>query len=197
MDERWIVGLGNPGHTYHATRHNVGFQVIDALARRHGVRVDQRLVNPADGRPAAVYGDAAKGKQRLRLIMPLAMMNESGDVFRALPASRPPFLIVCDDVNLPLGKLRMRSQGGAGGHHGLQSCLDVLGTEQVARLRVGVGTPTMPRELHEFVISNFTPEERPVIKDAIGQAAEACQAWAREGLEAVMSRYNATTIGPE
>ena len=193
MDQRWIVGLGNPGHTYHATRHNVGFQVIEALVRRYGTRIDQRLVNPADGRPAAVYGEAAEGALRLRLVMPLAMMNESGDVFRALPASRPPLLIVCDDVNLPLGRLRLRANGGAGGHHGLASCLEVLGTEQVARLRIGVGSPAMPRELHQYVISNFEAGERPVIKDAIEQAAEACRAWAQEGLEAVMNRYNATT----
>ncbi len=193
MEQRWIVGLGNPGHTYHATRHNVGFQTIEALARRAGVRIDQRLVNPVDGRPAAVYGVAAEGDLQVWLIMPLTMMNESGDVFRALPATRPPLLIVCDDVHLPLGRLRLRAHGGAGGHHGLASCLDVLGTEQVARLRIGVGTPTMPRKLHEFVISNFEAGERPVIKEGIEQAAEACRAWAREGLEAVMNRYNTAT----
>lgn len=193
MDERWIVGLGNPGHTYHATRHNVGFQVIEALARRYGVRIDQRLVNPADGRPAAVCGEARDRKLRLRLIMPLTMMNESGDVFRALPAARPPLLVVCDDVNLPLGRLRLRGQGGAGGHHGLVSCLEVLGTEQVIRLRVGVGAASMPNDLHQFVVSRFDAAERPVITEAIEQAAEACQAWAHEGLEAVMNQYNATT----
>lgn len=186
------MGLGNPGHTYHATRHNAGFMVVEALARRYGVRVDQRLVNPSDGRPAAVYGDAADGDVRLKLLMPLAMMNESGDVFRALPAARPPLLIVCDDVNLPLGRLRLRGQGGPGGHHGLASCLEVLGSDAVPRLRVGVGVAALPRDLRSFVLSNFEATERPVIREAIEQAAEACRTWAREGLEPAMTRYNAT-----
>lgn len=185
-----LVGLGNPGQTYHETRHNVGFRVIQLLAQRRGVALDQRLVSPRDGRPACVSGDYAHDGQGIRLVMLLTMMNESGEALRALPSAPEELLLICDDVNLPLGTLRLRPQGGAGGHHGLESCLSVMGTEQVARLRIGVGVTSLPRDLHEFVLSPFGPTERPLIRQAIDQAAQACEAWASGGIEAAMNRYN-------
>ena len=187
-----IIGLGNPGHTYHQTRHNVGFLVIDWLANRHGVSVTQRVTHPTDQRPAAVYGEYQEGERTVQLLMPLTMMNESGDALTAI--GRPPheLLVVCDDVNLPLGTIRLRPQGGAGGHHGLASCLTVLGTEDVARLRVGVGVAEMPRDLEAFVLSRFRNTELPLIKQAVVQAAEACETWVNEGIEAAMNRYNAS-----
>ena len=122
--------------------------------------------------------------------MPLVMMNESGDALRALNVAPPELLIVCDDVNLPLGSIRLRAQGGAGGHHGLQSCLEALGTEQVARLRIGVGVEPLPNDLTEFVLEQFHSTERPRVREAVAQAAEACEAWARDGIEAAMNHYN-------
>ena len=185
-----IVGLGNPGQTYHGTRHNAGFAVIQCLADRHGVRIDQRIVDPVDERPAYVYGDYTDDAEAVRLLMPLTMMNASGDALKALDADRRDLLIVCDDVNLPVGTIRLRQQGGAGGHHGLESCLQVLGSEEVARLRIGVGTIPLPKELTEFVLSRFEREERPIIQQATGQAAEACEAWIKDGIEVAMNRYN-------
>ena len=185
-----IAGLGNPGHTYHHTRHNVGFRVIQTLAQRHDVRIDQRTLNPIDQRPAGVHGDYHEGSDTVRLLMPLTMMNESGDAFTAEAVSSRELLIVCDDVNLPLGTLRLRPDGSAGGHHGLHSCLRALGTEQVARLRIGVGVKELPRDLERFVLSPFQPAERPLIERTIVQAAEACEVWVREGLEVTMNRYN-------
>jgi PTH1 family peptidyl-tRNA hydrolase len=164
--------------------------VLQALAERHGVELRDRLVNPGDGRPAGVSGEYREGEQTVKLLMPLTMMNESGDVFRAAAAAPEELLIVCDDVNLPLGALRLRPQGGAGGHQGLQSCLEALGTEQVARLRVGIGTAELPSDLESFVLSPFRREERPKVKRMIEQAAEACEAWVREGIETAMNRYN-------
>jgi PTH1 family peptidyl-tRNA hydrolase len=190
-----IVGLGNPGHTYHGTRHNVGFAVIQALAERRRVPLAHRLVNPADERPAAVYGEYELGGRAVRLVMPLTMMNESGDALRALTVPPTQLLIVCDDVNLPLGALRLRPQGSAGGHNGLQSCLDVLGTEDVPRLRVGVGIEPLPRELQDFVLSAFTSGERPAITQALAQAVDACEAWVTDGLDAAMNRFNRTSQG--
>ena len=187
-----IVGLGNPGHTFHDTRHNLGFAVIDSLVQRHRVNVDQRLVSTDGGRPAAVYGDFELDGQVVRLLMPLTMMNESGDAMRVLDLpSRQDLLIVCDDVNLPLGRLRLRPEGSGGGHHGLTSCLEALGAETVPRLRIGVGTTPLPRDLEEFVLSRFTPQERPVIRDAVARAMAACEQWVRDGLEKAMSEYNA------
>ena len=185
-----IVGLGNPGQTYRDTRHNAGVMVIRVLADRHGSRLLQRLVSPADGRPAAVYGDYEEGSETVRLVMPLVMMNESGEALRAVDAAPADLLVVCDDVNLPLGALRLRPDGSDGGHHGLASCLEVLGTEQLPRLRVGVGAPDMPREVRDFVLSPFRSAERPVMKRMIAQAADACEAWVTEGVDVAMNRYN-------
>ena len=185
-----IVGLGNPGHTYHDTRHNVGFRTIQVLADRHGVQIVQRTVNPRDERPACVYGDYREGDEIVRLVMPLTMMNESGEALDVLDAQLQHLLLVCDDVNLPLGTMRLRAQGSAGGHHGLESCLNTLGTEEVARLRIGVGIDPLPRDLHDFVLSPFHSTERPIITQAIEQAADACETWVKEGIEAAMNRYN-------
>ena len=187
-----IIGLGNPGHTYHQTRHNVGFMVIEWLANRHGVSVTRRVTPPTDQRPAAVYGQYQEGDRTVQLLMPLTMMNESGDALTAIGRTPNELLVVCDDVNLPLGTIRLRPHGGAGGHHGLASCLAALGTENVARLRIGVGVTDMPSDLEAFVLSRFRNTELPLIKQAVAQAAEACETWINEGIEAAMNRYNTT-----
>ena len=139
-----IVGLGNPGRNYHETRHNVGFAVIQHLAQRRGVDLRQSYTG-SDGRAAGVFGDYRHGGAAVRLLMPLTMMNESGDALHGVQVPRQDLLIVCDDVNLPLGRLRLRPGGGAGGHHGLESCLSVMGTEDIPRLRIGVGADPLPR----------------------------------------------------
>ena len=168
----------------------MGFTVIQVLGERHHVRIEHRTLSAGDDRPAGVYGDYQDTDQVVRLLMPLTMMNESGEALRSVEVSLQDLLIVCDDVNLPLGTLRLRPQGSAGGHHGLESCLDVLGTEEVARLRLGVGTAELPRDLHEFVLSPFSAAERPVMQRAVEQAADACEAWVREGVEVAMNRFN-------
>ena len=187
-----IAGLGNPGHTFHHTRHNVGFMAIELLASRHAVSVTERVIHPADRRPAAVCGQYQDGGRTVQLLMPLTMMNESGDALKATGVSPKDLLLVCDDVNLPLGTIRLRPQGSAGGHHGLESCLAALGTEEVARLRIGVGTADMPRDLEAFVLSRFRNTELPLIRQAVAQAAEACETWVSEGIEVAMNRYNAS-----
>jgi PTH1 family peptidyl-tRNA hydrolase len=186
-----IVGLGNPGHTYHQTRHNVGFMVIEWLATRHGVSVTRRLTHPANQRPAAVYGEYQQDHRSVRLLMPLTMMNESGEALTAIGRPASELLVVCDDVNLPLGTIRLRPQGSAGGHHGLASCLQALGTEDVARLRIGVGVADLPNDLEAFVLSRFHTTELPTIKEAVARAGEACEVWVTEGIETAMNRYNA------
>ena len=185
-----IVGLGNPGQTYRDTRHSVGFMVVQALADRHQVQLLHRLVSPRDGRPAGVCGEYREGQETVRLLMPLTMMNESGEALRAVDVDLPSLVVVCDDVNLPLGTIRLRPDGSAGGHHGLQSCLEVLGTEQVARLRLGVGTAEMPRDVRDFVLSPFRNAERPHMQRMVAQAADACETWVKGGIEAAMNRYN-------
>jgi PTH1 family peptidyl-tRNA hydrolase len=190
-----IVGLGNPGMTYRDTRHNLGFAVIMTLSARHGVQLAHRLVHPADGRPAAVYGEWASPRGPVRLLMPLTMMNESGQALAAAGSQAGELLVVCDDVNLPLGLLRLRPRGSAGGHHGLQSCLQVLGTDRVARLRLGVGVEPLPSDLTGFVLARFASSERPLAARTVERAADACEAWVGEGIDAAMARYNGETAG--
>ncbi len=187
-----IIGLGNPGQTYHGTRHNIGFAVVQQLAQRHQVSMQQRVINPIDGRPAAVVGEYLEGTQTVRLVMPLTMMNQSGEALRVLEVSMQDVLVVCDDVNLPLGTVRVRPTGGAGGHHGLASCLEVVGTEELPRLSIGIGVSELPRDLTEFVLSPFLPSERARVMQAIEEAADACELWSREGVEVAMNRYNRT-----
>ena len=169
--------------------------VIQRLADRHDVPMRDRLLSPTDGRPAAVSGDYRNGSETVRLVMPLTMMNESGEALRAIQADPTELLVVCDDVNLPLGTLRLRPSGGDGGHHGLRHCLEALHTEAIQRLRVGVGVAPLPIDLTEFVLTSFRAAERPVMKHAIEQAADACELWMREGIEAVMNRYNKAQVG--
>ena len=187
-----IVGLGNPGQTYRDTRHNAGFMVIQLLGARHHVDPRTRLLG-RDGRPAAVSGDYEAGGEMVRLMMPLTMMNESGEALREAAVERANLLIVCDDVNLPLGTLRMRPEGSAGGHHGLNSCLEVLGSEEVPRLRLGVGgAVALPADLREFVLSPFDSTERPLMKRMLEQAADACETWVTKGMDVAMNQYNRT-----
>ena len=181
-----LVGLGNVGSEYEATRHNAGFMVVSRLAERHAV----------EWRPfslSAIYGDW-KARPLIRLLKPLTMMNVSGGVViqgvQDWRVAAEELLIVCDDVNLPLGRLRLRPQGSAGGHHGLLSCLDALGTEDVARLRVGVGREPLPRDLTEFVLSPFAKDEQPVLERAVRQAVEACEMWATRGMTPAMNQVN-------
>ncbi len=186
-----IVGLGNVGPEFSKTRHNVGFMVLTDLAVRHDVSLRRRHVK---GRTLlASYGDWKADGSSGRLMLPQTMMNASGDALGALADWRVALrdiLLVCDDVNLPLGTLRLRAHGNAGGHHGLASCLEVLATPQVARLRVGVGGQPLPRDLTEFVLSPFLREERPIIRRALARAEEACALWVREGTDRAMNAVN-------
>jgi PTH1 family peptidyl-tRNA hydrolase len=186
-----IVGLGNVGPQYQATRHNVGFLVVDTLARRHGIAVTKRWI--AGRALVALYGEGMIGAEPVRLLLPQTMMNVSGRAATAATAweiEPPDTLVVFDDVNLPLGALRARATGGPGGHHGLESWLAAVGSEDVPRLRVGVAGELMPKELAGYVLSEFRPQERAAIEQAIARAADACEWWVREGIEAMMNRAN-------
>ncbi len=188
-----IVGLGNTGSAYAQTRHNVGFHVIDGLAREHGVALSQRL--RAGRRVLAAFGDGQIGGQRVRLMCPQTMMNASGHALRSLDewgVALPDLLVVCDDVNLPLGVLRIKPRGSAGGHKGLLSCIETLHSEQFARLRIGVGAQPLPNDLTEFVVSEFQADERPVIREATARAIDACAWWVTDGIHATMNRVNAS-----
>jgi PTH1 family peptidyl-tRNA hydrolase len=187
---RLVVGLGNPGREYAGTRHNVGFRVIDGLAAEHGIAVRTRRLQ-------AVYGVGEIGGQRVCLAKPQTYMNLSGQAVAALQRelSLPldDLLVVCDDVNLPLGKLRIRRQGSAGGSGGLKSIVACLGTEAFPRLRVGVGRPG-GGGLVDHVLGSFSRSELPLIERALAAAVEAVELALAEGVETAMNRYNALDL---
>jgi PTH1 family peptidyl-tRNA hydrolase len=182
-----VAGLGNPGEPYRATRHNVGFEVVDLLARRHGLRYEAA---PADAVQAKWRVDGAV----VLLAKALTYMNVSGPPIAELARYYrvPPsdVLIVSDDVNLPLGRLRARPGGSEGGHNGLRSVAEAFGTVEYPRLRVGVGRGDLRRDLADHVLARFEAEERPGIDSAIARAADAVEVWIHRGIQDVMNVYN-------
>jgi peptidyl-tRNA hydrolase, PTH1 family len=183
-----IVGLGNPGKKYRDTRHNVGFAVVDELASRHGATFESA---PAEALLARVRTLGAGGTL---LLKPLTMMNASGfavsEVARYFRIVFDDILVVADDVNLPLGRLRARPGGSAGGHNGFRSIIEQLGTQGFARLRVGVGRGDLRRDLADYVLGGFDADERPLAADAVGRASDASELFVFEGIEPVMNRFN-------
>jgi PTH1 family peptidyl-tRNA hydrolase len=181
----WIVGLGNPGDSYDATRHNVGFRVVAELARRRGVRLRGRECN-------ALVGEGGE----LLLALPQTYMNRSGYAVRCLAERRDlaaaDLLVVFDDVHLPLGRLRLRTGGSPGGHRGMESIIENLRTREVARLRLGVGReePVAGEDLADYVLEPFAKDEREAAEAMVQRAADACEVWLAEGPSAAMSRFN-------
>ncbi len=181
-----VVGLGNPGSKYEGTRHNIGFDVIDRLAASgSGAKFSRKF----DGLLAETEIDFRK----VLLLKPETFMNLSGrsvvQVLRFYKIETTQLLVVCDDLNLPLGRLRLRAGGSDGGQKGLRDITAHLGTEAYARLRVGVGERG-PIDAADFVLSRFRPSERPVIDDALIEATQAVAVWVTQGLDAAMNRFN-------
>lgn len=190
MERVCCVGLGNPGHEYEATRHNIGFRVVDLLGRRSGARWES--VGDVYDRAEAETGSAS-----LLLVKPRMYMNRSGRAVEECLADHPfpheKLLVILDDIALPLGRLRMRGQGSDGGHRGLASVLFALGTTMVPRLRCGIGSAAMPpkEELPAFVLSPFAGEEESTAEKMIDRAADAAMMFAESGLDRAMSWFNA------
>ena len=185
---RLVVGLGNPGERYRRTRHNAGFMVIDALAARARAQGGRET-------PDAWVAEARLGNEDVVLVKPLSFMNRSGGpVAQALAergASPADLVVVVDDVALELGTLRVRERGGHGGHNGLRSVIEALGTEEFARVRVGIRRGEPSEDLAEYVLSDFRPEEVLIVHEAIGLAVDAVECLVRDGAPAAMNRFNA------
>ncbi len=185
-----VVGLGNPGDKYEGTRHNVGFDVLAELGRRGGA-----------GRPKARFEamvtEVACGGEKLLLVAPQTFMNISGrsvqQFVRFFQAPLTEVLVVCDDLNLKVGQLRLRSSGSAGGQKGLQSILTCLGSEAVPRLRLGIGRPPPNFDAADYVLSRFRGEELEQMDGAISRAASAVDVWVRDGISAAMNQFNGET----
>ena len=182
-----VVGLGNPGGRYRGTRHNVGFEVVDALVARHGLRLQpwKTLAETAEWR---------RPEGRVWFVKPTTFMNLSGEAVVALmgfyKVELADVLVVCDDVNLPVGRLRARPEGSDGGNNGLASVISALGTDGFSRIRIGVGRGDPRRDLADHVLSRFPLEELPVITASLERAVEAVGVWIDEGIARVMNKFN-------
>ena len=180
-----VAGLGNPGDKYRGTRHNIGFDVLDLIAQRHRLVFD-------DWKTAGHLADWRRVDERVLLLKPLSFMNLSGVALSAVKSFFKPddLLIVCDDVNLPLGRLRARPSGSEGGHNGLRSVAEMLGTTDYPRLRIGVGRGDTRRDLADHVLARFDPDELPAVEDTVAPAADAVETWIPDGLAKVMNVFN-------
>jgi PTH1 family peptidyl-tRNA hydrolase len=183
-----ICGLGNPGERYLLTRHNIGFRVVDLLADRWSLtgagRVREGSARLETTRPEPIG--------RVLLVKPLRFMNRSGVALKAAMRQTDAdlatdLLVICDDIDLPLGKVRLRRSGSAGGHNGLRDIIAALGTDEFNRLRVGI---SRSGEAVDHVLATFKPGERELAAEAVATAADAAEQWLREGIEATMSAFN-------
>ncbi len=188
-----VVGLGNPGKEYEKTRHNVGFRVIELLARRWSIEIRRRKF-------ASLSGDGRIRDEKTLLLEPQTYMNRSGRAiqeamaFHKLPLEE--LLVVTDDMALPLGRLRIRMKGSAGGHNGLSDIIRLLGTVEFARLRIGIGEQRGARMVGH-VLGAFAPEEEEVVDRVVALAADAVERWITDGVEQAMNEFNRTDVSEE
>jgi PTH1 family peptidyl-tRNA hydrolase len=191
-----IVGLGNPGREYRDTRHNVGFMVVDEIATRHTLTMAMAPSQVPDAFIAKRFG-----ADPLLVAKPLTFMNRSGDAVAALTRyygiEAGDLLVVVDEVALPFGRLRARARGSAGGHNGLKSCIERLGTNEFPRLRLGVGRGDSRRDLADHVLSKFEADEQSALGEFIARAADAAEMFAAEGIGKVMNTYNPGATDPD
>lgn len=182
-----IVGLGNPGKKYDGTRHNVGFEVLRHLAERW-------FAEPERERFESFTQECVVAQEKVLLVRPLTFMNLSGRAvrqiveFHKLPVEH--LLIVCDDIALPLGKIRLRAKGSAGGQRGLENVIQNLKTQEIARLRLGVDAPPSGMDAADYVLSRFGKAEQQVIEASLIPAADACEYWMKDGIASAMNRFN-------
>ena len=198
-DLRLVVGLGNPGEKYASTRHNVGFMALELLTSREGGRFKAMPKLQGD------LADVGSGAARLRLLMPQTYMNDSGRSIRAaldwFDLEIDQLIVLVDDMDLPLGRLRLRAQGGAGGHNGLKSTIQHLGTQEFARLRIGIGAPGRnPEERRartvSHVLGQFSRAEEPLLQDVLREVLKGLDHIQRQGLDRAGNAINAVNLAP-
>lgn len=182
-----IVGLGNPGLKYKNTRHNIGFLVIEKLAKELGIRFNKK-------QGKGLIGEGKINSEKLVLLKPLTYMNLSGSSVSAVAVKKKilpqDLLIICDDVNLKVGTLRLRNKGSDGGHNGLKSIIKEVGTNDFSRLRLGVGRDNKSDFLSNFVLASFGKLEKKIVNKIIDTATQACINWVNFGPEVAMNRFN-------
>ena len=183
-----IVGLGNPGVAYIGSRHNIGFAVLKSLAG------SLKVVLKRDNSSSALVGIAKLGRQDLILALPQTFMNLSGiavkfllNKFKAKPEN---LLVVCDDLDLELGRIKIRQLGSSGGHRGLTSIIEHLGTRNFNRLRIGIGRPKNAADAAEYVLSGFLRKEKMIVQEVKEDAFNCCMSWAEKGIVETMNTFN-------
>ncbi|MCD4780767.1 MAG: aminoacyl-tRNA hydrolase [Candidatus Omnitrophica bacterium] len=187
MKRKFIVGLGNPGKEYRCTRHNLGFLVAERIAEQYNVKF--RLSSLINGFLAEVDSPDHK----ISILMPVTFMNHSGKAVAKMMAKNgieeADMLVICDDLNLDFGQARIRAKGRDGGHNGLGSIIDTIGSSDFHRLRLGIGRPNHD-DVVDYVLKNFLPQEQEMLPDFIGKAVDCTNLWLSDGIERAMEIYN-------
>lgn len=182
-----IVGLGNPGKQYEKTRHNIGFEVIDALSNQLAIPLNQSKFK-------GLYGIGLYKGEKIILLKPLTYMNLSGESISAVmnyyQIDIEDLLVIYDDLDLPVGKIRLRQKGSPGGHNGIKSTVAHLGTQQFNRIRIGIDRPQMGMSVPDYVLGRFHKDEQILTQDAVKKSAEACTTWVEKPFLQVMNEYN-------
>jgi len=183
-----IIGLGNPGKKYEETRHNAGFMAIDKISDKWGIPVQQAKFR-------ALVGEGRIDGAKVLLVKPQTYMNLSGEsvgeILRFYKLTPEDILVIYDELDLPLGQLRLREKGSAGGHNGIKSLIQHLGTQEFKRIRIGISRPPQGMSVSDYVLGTFSAAERAQIEETVSLAAEASVLWLRESFVNVMNRYNA------
>jgi peptidyl-tRNA hydrolase, PTH1 family len=182
-----FVGLGNPGKAYENTRHNVGFMIIDELAKQLNISLDKAKFN-------GMFGMGTVSGQKVILCKPLTYMNLSGECVRPLVdyynIDIDEVIVIYDDLDLPTGKIRLRMKGSAGGHNGIKSLIQHLGTQEFKRIRVGIDRPKNGVKVTDYVLGRFNEDEMPAINEAIAKSVAACEKWLSTSFLQVMNEFN-------
>ena len=180
-----IVGLGNPGRKYSDTRHNIGFRALEELARRHTIEKEESRFD-------SIIGHMRIDGEKVLLVKPLTYMNLSGKAVQPLmrwfKLDLAELIVVYDDMDLAPGAVRLRAQGGSGGHKGMTSIIERLGSKEFARIRIGIGRPD--DEAIDWVLGKFSTAEQKIIKQALDRTGDALECWVRQGIDRAMNEYN-------
>ena len=181
-----IAGLGNPGLRYALTRHNAGFLTLDLLAAQLGIDLNKR-------KGLALYGQKGRGEERLFLLKPQSFMNLSGkpvwELLKFYKIDPRDMLVIHDDLDLPPGQIRLRRSGSSGGHKGMESIIQQLGSDRLDRLKIGIGHPE-PGQVIDYVLEPFSREEIPLLEETLNRAKDAALTWLNEGITSAMNKYN-------
>ncbi|MDY0362539.1 MAG: aminoacyl-tRNA hydrolase [Desulforegulaceae bacterium] len=188
IENLWLVaGLGNPGQSYEGNRHNVGFKCIDRLSDLFSIPVDKKKFN-------GIFGKGKRKSKDIILLKPFSYMNRSGfpirDLSQYFNVDTSKIIIIYDDLDLPPGKIRIRKQGGAGGHNGVKSIIENLGTEQFGKIKIGIGRPERREQVTSYVLHDFDKNEIEVINNGIEKAAKAAEEIIQNGYTACMNNFN-------